>query len=109
MSRSILLGRQRRSVTEYEYDDTGRLVRSVTVHDAEWTEEDRAWAQALRAHESRLCGGCGEHLEESTDPDVSWEAPLPVVCFACRALEKRRAEYQKPDVEPGHLFRVVKR
>jgi len=108
--RSILLGRQRKSVTTYEYDENGRLVRSVTVHDPEWTEEDYGWAAAEESNRAALCpGGCGHPLEETIDPDIEWEAPLPVVCFACRTLAKRQAEYQRPDVEPGHLFHVQRK
>lgn len=115
MPRSVLLGRQRTSVTTHEYEpDTldehgnvlarGRLIRSVTVHDPEWTEEDLGWAFAERGNAAATCGGCGHYLDESTDPDVDWEVPLPTICFACRALEKAKAPYQEPDVEPGHLF-----
>ncbi|MBP2704395.1 hypothetical protein JOL79_11280 [Microbispora sp. RL4-1S] len=106
------------SETTHEYepdlvDETGavvlrgRLIRSVTVHDAAWTEEDRAWAQADKANAASMCpAGCGNYLDESTDPDRAgqWEVPQPTVCFACRALEKAKAPYRANDVEPGHLF-----
>ncbi|MFI7630275.1 hypothetical protein [Microbispora rosea] len=106
-------------MTTYEYEpDTlnedgslvrGRLARSVTVHDALWTEEDLGWAMGERANAAALCpGGCGHPLEESTDPKLKgeWDAPLPTVCFACQTLEKRKAEYQGEDIDPGHLFHV---
>lgn len=67
--RSELLGRQRRAVTSYEYDDaTGRLTRSVTVWDPLWTDDDRELLLALQQEESEECGGCGRQISETTDP-----------------------------------------
>ncbi|GAA0403105.1 hypothetical protein GCM10009530_63870 [Microbispora corallina] len=111
------------SETTYEYEpDTldehgevvrrGRLIRSVTVHDPLWTEEDLGWAMAERANANSLCPtGCGHYLDETTDPALEgeWEVPTPTVCFACRELEKAKAPYQADDVDPGHLFHVRRR
>lgn len=107
-------------MTTYEYEPDqvdgggrlvrGRLVRSVTVHDAGWTDEDRGWALGERANAAAMCpGGCGHPLDESTDPDNEgeYEAPLPTVCFACLRLRKREKEYI--DADPGHLFHVSKK
>lgn len=100
------LGRQRVSVTTYEYDDAGRLVRSITVHDAEWTDDDRACAQARRRNEADRCPGCGLPMSETTDAKNmgGYEAPYPVQCFACTPLEKRKAEYE----DRHYLFHVQK-
>lgn len=110
MPRSILLGRQRTSVTTYEYDDKDRLVRSVTVHDAEWAEEDLAYAQAKHRNDIDKCpGGCGLPLSETTDPDNegAYESPLPVRCHACTPMGHRQQEYRESP--SGLLFRVMKR
>lgn len=108
MPRSILLGRQRKSVTVYEYDE-GRLVRSVTTHDAAWTEEDLGYGKAHRRNELGRCPGCKLPLDETTNPDNegAYEAPPPTRCHACTPMEHRKAEYlQSP---PGLLFRVFQK
>ncbi|MBX6166288.1 MAG: hypothetical protein IRY84_01385 [Thermobispora bispora] len=104
--RSLLLGRQVRAETVHHYDDQGRLVRSTTVWDPLWTEDDLAWALAQRAEDAERCSGCGLPLSETTDPDAEgeYEAPLPTRCHACTALEKRREEYRESP--PGLLFSV---
>lgn len=94
----------------YEYDEeSGRLVRSVTTHDAEWTDEDLAWAQAKRRNDADACPKCGLPLAETTDPDNEgeYEAPLPSRCHACTPREHRMDEYRESP--PGLLFSVRKR
>lgn len=109
MPRSVLLGRRRRAVTTYQYDQTGRLVRSVTVWDPEWTPQDVAWAQAYAEEQAARCPGCGQPLDESTDPanEGAYEAPFPVRCFACSTLEHRQKDYR--DKPEGLLFTVVRK
>lgn len=106
MPRSVLLGRRRQSVTVYEYDDDGRLVQSVTTHDAEWADEDLGYAQAHRRNELGKCPGCGLPLAETTNADNegAYEAPPPTRCHACTPLEFRKSEYLESP--PGLLFRV---
>ncbi|MET0419313.1 MAG: hypothetical protein ABW022_25145 [Actinoplanes sp.] len=41
--------------TTYEYDDAGRVVRSTTDREPEWSEQDRAWMYALRLWRSWQC------------------------------------------------------
>lgn len=100
-----MLGRRRTSVTVYEYD-ADRLVRSVTTHDAEWSEEDRGWAAAAKRNADTDCPGCGQPLSETTDPDNEgkYEAPLPTRCHACTPREHRMFEYRESP--PGLLFPV---
>lgn len=94
------------SVTVYEYDEQDRLIRSVTTHDAEWTEEDLGSAKAYRRNKMAECPGCGLDLAQTTDPanEGLYEAPLPVRCYACTPLEHRKGEYKES--APGLLFRV---
>lgn len=94
------------SVTVYEYDEDGRLVRSVTTHDAEWTDEDLGHAKAYQRNENSKCPGCGLDLSETTDPENEgmYEAPPPMRCHACTPLEHRKSEYTESP--PGLLFRV---
>lgn len=93
-------------MTVYEYDEQGRLVRSVTTHDAEWSDEDRGYVTAHRRNEHEKCPGCGLPLSETTDPEHegAYEAPPPMRCHACTPLEHRKDEYKQSP--PGLLFRV---
>lgn len=54
---SLLLGRQRVSVTTFVYDDAGRLAEAVTVHDAEWLPDDvdKAAGHAEWQHHPHHC------------------------------------------------------
>jgi hypothetical protein len=55
-------------VTEHEYDETGRLVRSVTTREPEWTEQDIGEMHALTVFRATLlcpCG-CGFLLADTT-------------------------------------------
>lgn len=105
MPRSILLGRQRRSVTVYHYDDDGRLEWSESLTDGEWLDEDRDAALARKADKDGLCSGCRQPLDDSTDPAMknAWTVES-VDCFACQAVA-RGSKGQKP----GQRFRVVNR
>jgi hypothetical protein len=105
----VLLGRQRVSVTTYEYDDRDRLVRSVTVHDAEWTVEDVDYAKAKRRNDAERCPGpCGLPLSETTDPANQGEyiVPDPTRCFACTELARREEQLAKAKIKPGALIHV---
>lgn len=46
-------------MTEYEYDEGGRLIRSVTVGEGEWTELDRAEMFALALFRDGILCPCG--------------------------------------------------
>lgn len=105
MSRRRFLGWEPERVTTYFYDDAGRLVRSVTVTEPEWDDEERAWAYALTDVEAEMCpGGCGQPLAESTavGADEDYDV-LFVQCHACAT----RARRQEDRSNPGELLRVV--
>lgn len=98
-------------VTTYEYDDAGRLIRSTTVREAEWGEADRGAMLALQAYEAQVCGGCGEHLAESTaaENEERWSAQIAARCHACTAVEILREKIekqveQKAVAQPGALL-----
>lgn len=96
MAPSRLHGREPRQVTTHTYDEAGRLVRSVTVREPEWTEQDLAGAIALLKVEADTCPGCGEPLSEATHPDAEggYQADLPTRCHACTELNRVREKYQ---------------
>lgn len=68
----------------------------MTEVEAEWDDENRAWAIALLQVEADTCRGCGEPLSESTHPDAEdgYAVDLPTRCHACTALDQARAPYQ---------------
>jgi len=90
-------------VTEHEYD-RGRLVRSVTTRESEWTDQDRTEVLALAEYEASLCPcGCGHLYEDSTS---NWDAgpEFVVTRKTCRAraalnVEQRIARDRKADVD----------
>jgi hypothetical protein len=47
------------AITEYEYDGDGKLIRSVTTTEGEWTEVDRAEMFALEEFRSSILCPCG--------------------------------------------------
>jgi YD repeat-containing protein len=100
---SRLDGREVTSVTEYEYDDAGRLTRAVTTHEREWTEQDRGELLALALYRSWLCpDGCGFLAEHTLSHEESGPA-FAVSHTACRAtlalIEAQRAA--DPDDRPN--------
>ncbi len=110
--RSLLLGQGTRSVTTYEYDEeTGLLVRSVTVHDSPWQEDDIGWAAAQEAEVADQCPTCSQPLSESTamadgEPLHEYEVEDPARCHSCDELIKQQeAHGQKGKVvRPGALI-----
>ena len=104
-------GRPLESRTEYEYDDTGRLLRSRTFHEATWTTEDHAEALALQLYEQGLCPcGCGQPRVEAWDEmnDDAYTVPddLPV-CQARLALERWYRDNPEDRRPPGQIVHVV--
>lgn len=81
----------------------------MTEVEPEWTEEDRAWAIALLELHADTCGGCGQPLSQSTDPDAEggYEVPDPTRCHACTALHKHQEKYA--EAAPGLLFETQRR
>lgn len=48
--------------TVYEYDDAGRLVRSVTRQiEPEWDDDTRGLVEGLARYDADCCPGCGMH------------------------------------------------
>lgn len=104
----MLLGRQRVSVTTYEYDDRDRLVRAITVHDAEWTGEDVDTAKAKRRNDAENCPGCELPLAETTDPVNQGEyiVPDPDRCFACTEMARKKEQLAKQKYKEGGLLHI---
>lgn len=70
----------------------------------EWSERDRALAQALLDYESTaFCPGCHQLKSVAYDSvsDGVWELSETAHCFACAAAEEQKKDLDDP--EPGEL------
>lgn len=112
MSVKRLLGWEPQQVTEHEYDDAGRLVRSVTSVEVEWDDEQRAWMLALAEADAQSCDGCGGWLPHTTSIEMSdgFVADHPLRCHRCEALSVRRKSVSdKPNPESFAVWPVHER
>lgn len=97
------------------YDRRGRLIRSVTVREPEWTDRDQAEILALALYRSRLCPcGCGYLFADTTSHEETGPAFVAsrTVCRARMALleAQRGADDGKPNPNaPARLWRVDQR
>ena len=113
MGRSVLMGRRRQSVTEYHYDDEDRLVRAVTTHDAEFTDDDTDAVLERAQERARACAGCGQPRDEvwPEGPDDALEkerewAAAPMKCVACAERDRTKRKYEaseRPDRDGIHF------
>jgi hypothetical protein len=62
---TVFLG-QRKTVTTYEYDQAGRIVRATTT---DWTQADTDLVWALDQYEAGLCPGGDHHLDVTSKPE----------------------------------------
>lgn len=70
MSEKRLLGWEPTEVHDHEYDDAGRLVRTVVTRESEWDDSERDKMQGLAEYESEICA-CGFHRSVADqDPDM---------------------------------------
>lgn len=106
MPRSRLEGREPGEVTEHEYDDAGRLIRSVTTREPEWTEQDTAEILALAAYRDSLCECCGlpKSLTWISEKDAPKFRVSKRYCLARRTLIESQQAYTKngKNVKPVH-------
>lgn len=88
-------GREPATETRYFYDRRGRLTRSVTTREPQWTDQDRTELLALAEYRDTLCpNGCGQPISESTsNADTGPQYNISrTTCRACAAvLEEKRA------------------
>jgi hypothetical protein len=99
-----LWGWEPKRTTTFEYDDAGRVVRSVETTEAEWDPESYALLAALADYEAALCPRCGEPLVECRDAGADpnnprathrYVAKIQGRCHACDALVvKQRADLE---------------
>jgi hypothetical protein len=94
VSPSRFYGRPSMSVTVHECDARGRLVRSTTTSDPDWTDEDRDLALALVAWEADLCPGCRTPLAETTarKNETAYVTDV-LLCHRCAAIGREQAKW----------------
>lgn len=85
-------------MTTFEYDESGRLVRAITVREPEWLDDDRDWAEADDLERVGACEGCGMPLDETTDPanEGAYVAAEPVKCHGCAPVTRKRDTIEDP-------------
>lgn len=106
------LGWEPSHVAVHEYDDDGRLVRTVSTPEVEWDDDERAWMLALAELEAQSCDGCGGWLAVTTDVKMSdgYVAEHPLRCHRCEALAvRRKAVREKPNPEAFTVWPVRER
>ncbi|HEX5543678.1 MAG TPA: hypothetical protein VFX60_19345 [Micromonospora sp.] len=81
-------GRELGETTTHEYDAAGRLVRSTTVREAEWTEQDQAEILALAEYRAMLCPLCHRPMDECQS-QPGWEPEYRVDVRRCHATYAR--------------------
>lgn len=100
-------------MTEYSYDEDGRLVSSITTREPEWTEEDLAWARAWQDEQNDKCPRCRLPLSETTAmangrPVHSYVADEPARCYGCDAIARLRESGEKR-LRPDALLDIARR
>lgn len=85
ISEKRLLGWEPVEVQEHEYDDAGRLVRTVVTREAEWDDFERAKMQALADYNAGICE-CGLHRSVA-DEDPDLEVTIRR-CPVCAGMDK---------------------
>lgn len=57
--------------TVHEYGDDGRIERSITTAEPEWTDADRGLVLALLAEKADTCPSCGHPMSVCRDPSTA--------------------------------------
>lgn len=71
----------------YEYDDDGRLTRSVTRQlEPAWDDTARGMALGLQRYDDDCCTGCGLHESVLADPDNNVFTFEDHVCRVCAGV-----------------------
>lgn len=101
------------TVTEYEYDDAGRVARTYSQPESEWDQQQQAWMEALAAYRGERCPcGCGQRWSDTTSPEETGPqfSADRVVCRARLALLEAQKAAETQDIIGGaRLWTVHKR
>lgn len=72
----------------------------------DWSQRDRNLAIALMQFEASTCGGCGQPLHESTDPDGPDYSVEDRQCRGCLTLDGSASENDEPGTQ--HYLEVTR-
>lgn len=114
----MLLGRERRSVTEYHYEDEyadesylrakhgprWRTVKAVTTHDPLFLDEDTEGVLERQAERAAQCTGCGQPRDEvwpdgpedARRMEAEW-ASQAMKCVACAARDRAKKHHESAE------------
>lgn len=102
-------GREPGETTEYEYAD-GLLVRSTTIREPMWTEQDTADMLALAEYRASLCDCCG--LPKAMTLVNERDAPRFVVsknyCLARRTLIESQMSFTDNGKESKPIHQALR-
>lgn len=68
MPYAVFCGAPKVSETEHEYNKRGRLIRTTTTAEPEWSDMDRGLVVALLAERRETCPLCGHPMAVCRDP-----------------------------------------
>lgn len=83
--------------------------QTIYTREPEWKHEDREAAIALQDYEASLCSGCGQPLQQTSDPDkeFAYKASLPIRCHYCTASGRGQEAYEKTEHPHALHFPVM--
>lgn len=87
------------TITTYEYGKKGRVVRTVSVREPEWDDEQRGWMLALSEYRASLCPcGCGYLSDETRGAanEDRFTVPPPYRCYARDAMVEAQEAFKNP-------------
>lgn len=114
MSPRRLSGWEPAEVTTYEYDADGRVARTATVREAEFSPLDVAVLIEARRRQRARRGPHGYTMAEATDPEnqFAFRVDKPVRDWASKALSTAQkrwfAEHPEDKDDPSLVFHVEK-
>jgi len=106
-----LTGWEPGEVTTFEWDGAGRLVRAVTVREAEFSEVDVAMLLAEFERANVLRGRHGRPMSEATAPEnqFAYDVPPPTTDWAQKKLKEAQEAFKKswPQADMDSLLWLV--
>lgn len=86
------------------YDPAGNLTGTTIVTRPGWSDEARAWALGLSLRQAHLCPRGHDlvdslAIDDNGDPVWKFVPDLPLVCFACEAMDTSVEKHAK---DPRH-------
>lgn len=85
------------------------MIRSVTVFEEDWTEEDMAAALDWQTEQANRCPGCGFPFDETTDPGAEEKYDTELVrCHACADGDRLERNHRQDGGDMAGMRRRVR-